>query len=119
MNPLYCFRLHKDTGEIEKREITEYSKRMWDNRREYFKYQRKGNIYFAYREDFDRYKNDRVYSFDDDAEKAKEIILRALEVKCVKAQNDLSFYSGIIERIKGWGKENENIVNTVGVGDLV
>lgn len=101
---MYCFRLHKDTGEIEKREITEYSKRIWANRREYFKYQRKGNIYFAYKEDFDRCKNDRVYSFDDDAEKAKEIILKALEVKCVKARNDLSYYSGIVERIKDWGR---------------
>lgn len=75
---LYCFKLNKETGEIRKIEITNYASGMWNNKKQWYRFRLESVIYYAYSQDFDRFKNDRVYSFDGDFDRAVEIIRSTL-----------------------------------------
>lgn len=103
MNPLYCFKLDTETGEIEKRVITSYTSKKFNDNKEFYSYQRRGNVYHCYVKDLDRFKNDHVYSFEDNYEKAKASILKALDVKRLKAHNDYLKYTQVKNKIEGWG----------------
>ena len=71
---LYCFKLDKETGEVNKVEITDYSSGRFVNNKSFYRYKVNGNLYYAYSSDLDRFKNDHVYSFNGDFDRAVEII---------------------------------------------
>ena len=96
---LYCFKLNKDTGEIKKIEISNYERRQWNNGEKFFRYKLASTVYYAYEKDFDRFKNDRVYSLNDSLEDAIDIITNALSKKRDDAKFMLDKWDGLINRI--------------------
>ena len=85
---LYCFKLNKETGEIRKIEITNYASGMWNNKKQWFRFRLESVVYYAYSQDFDRFKNDRMYSFSGNMQHAVGIIYQTLMEKRDKEYKD-------------------------------
>lgn len=95
----YCFRLNKETGEITRLEIKDYKFDAWKGypvRRRCYMFKVNSNRYCAYEDEFDRFKNDRVYSFNGSMEHAVQIIYKHLEEKRNAAEKE---YKKFDERI--------------------
>lgn len=103
LKTIYCYKLNDETGEIKKIAITDYKKGQWSNSKTFYRFRRNGAITYAYDVDFDKFKNNHVYSFDADLDKARSIILEALDVKRTIAHNNYLKYTERKDKIEGWG----------------
>ena len=75
---LYCFKLNKETGVIKKIEINDYESGKWSDKKQWYRFRLDSVVYYAYSHDFDRFKNDRVYSFNDSFDDAVRIIYNTI-----------------------------------------
>lgn len=75
---LYCFKLNTETGEIKRIEISDYVSGKFTTNKKYLRYKYKGAECFAYSDEFDRFKNNHVYSYDGNINNAVQIIYKSL-----------------------------------------
>ncbi len=82
MRPFYRFTLDTETGEVKRLKITDYEQGRPTpySTNIYYRY-RTTHFCYAYSTDFETFKNNRVYSWNDDIEKAKLIIAQSLLAK--------------------------------------
>ena len=104
---LYCFKLNKETGEVKRIEINNYASGMWNNKKQWFRFRSESVIYYAYSQDFDRFKNDRVYSFNDDMNHAIEIMYQTLMEKSEKEYRDYQKHHNLMCEISERYMNNE------------
>ena len=100
MKPLYCFKLDKETGEIEKIIIKNYEEGLWSNRKRYWRFRLTSQYQYCYEQDLDVFKTWKVYSFNDDIEAAKEIIHQAISDKQRRAYDEYAKYTRLVHKIK-------------------
>ena len=94
--PLYRFDLDTVTGEINKIKITNYEEGDTPNHSEYYyRYLENSQFRYCYIRDLDRFKSNRMYSFDEDFQHAFDIIFGQLCERCTKAYKDYVNYSMI------------------------
>lgn len=100
MQPLFHFKLNEETGEVIKREITNYKGDIWNYKNMYWRYRHNGVWYYCYESDLDRFKNGHVYSFNDDIRHARSIILQDVKLRRAKAHREYEKWDGIFEKMK-------------------
>lgn len=90
---LYCFKLNKNTGDIDKIEITDYEAGSWTGNKRFYRFKLKSNTFYAFEKELNKFKNDRVYSFSGDMDHAISIITQALITKRDKADKEYQKYN--------------------------
>ena len=104
MDPLYYFKLDTDTATVTRYMITEYEEISANSAfvtRKHIRHRFKGAIRYVYGYDIDRFKSNRVYSYNPDMNHAIKIIQQALKVKWNKAKEDSKVFYRLIHDIKG------------------
>ena len=104
MQTLYKFILDADTGRISVQEITDYEEGYWTNHKKYWRY-RRGNWYYCYEDDLDRYKCGHVYSFNSDFDHAYKITLHELKSRADKAKAEYEKYEKLYNKAERWNNE--------------
>ena len=66
-------------------------------------------MYYAYEQDFDRFKNDRVYSFDGDMQHAIDTIYQTLMEKRDKEYKDYKKHYDLMCEIAGLYMNNNGV----------
>ena len=97
---LYKFVLDEETGTISTVEITKYKYQQYANGREFLRYGMKSTSYYCYLPtDLDNFKSGRVYSFNSDAEHARQIMIQALHNKYKVALDSCNKFQEILQRM--------------------
>ena len=99
MQPLYCFRLNEETGEITKHKITEYETCKRGYREVYFYRLDSKQKYEVYKSNLDKLIHGKYHTFDGNDEKAIKRILDILEAKRDKANDEYNRWYRTIKRI--------------------
>jgi len=114
LKPLYRYSLNQDTGTVEKEVIKEYS--FFENtnfssgykNQSYYRHKQYGSYRYAYLDDFENYKNNRVYSWSDDIENAKYIISRSLTERIESLEEQTRRTKSLLERMRAWESQAEH-----------
>jgi hypothetical protein len=108
--PLYRYQLDEDTGEIsctaiEDYHITHPSKYM--PKRVHYCYVTKGIRHDIHGENIDKFVNWQVYSFSDNEENVRDIMLSNLRMRYKKALMDTKRFATVIDKLGGFGDEKD------------
>ena len=104
MIPLYCFKLDEFTGKISREVIEEYHTvhpSTYVPNKVIYKYKCKQNGCDIRGENIDKFVNWKVYTFIDDIDRVRNIILDNLTMRHTQAQIDVQRFSAVIERMRG------------------
>lgn len=97
---LYKFVLDIETGTISTVKITNYKYQQYANGREFLRYCKNSTSYYCYlKTDLDTFKSGRVYSFSPDGERAKQIMIQALQDKYKVALDSCTKFQEILKRM--------------------
>ena len=96
---LYCFKLNKETGEIKRIDIKNYERGKWTGSKNFFRYRINSNIYYAYENDLERFKNDRMYTFNPSMERAVEEIQKKLTSNRDIAKHELEKWETLLDKL--------------------
>ena len=113
METLYCFKYDKENGKLTKIEIPEYgtsTNRFTERKTYYFnkpRINKSSGLYQVPEEKIDRFVSDKVFTFNPDVEKVKQIIYSTLEEKRDKAYKDFCKYGDMIGDIRTRGIKYE------------
>ncbi len=102
MDPIYKFTLDKETGRVDVLEIKDYEMKntTLDNPMlHYCRYRHNGLMYYAYLRDFDRFKNNHVYSFNPNKNSALIIMIDAIQARMDNAKNEHDKWQNIIKML--------------------
>lgn len=117
MNPLYCFKLDEQTGEITRLVIENYSKYQpspFVPSRVFYTFVINNYRHDLNSKNLDRCVNWRYYTFEDNLDKVKQEFISDLRNKITKAKKDLFRYSNAYENILGGlsgDEKNRNILS--------
>ena len=89
MKPIYYYRVDLRTGDFEVSEVTDYEEKTLTNGKKYYRYKKGGSWHYVHLRDLDIFKSGRLYSFDQDKERAIKIILKTIDTKIDKTRKDL------------------------------
>ena len=114
MKPLYRYTLNQETGKVEKEVIREYV--FIENthfssgykNQSYYRHKQLGSYRYAYMDDFDKYKNNRVYSWSGDLENVRYIIARSLQDRIESLEEQTLRSKKLLERMKAWESQAAN-----------
>lgn len=114
MKPLYRYTLNQETGKVEKEVIREYV--FIENthfsygykNQSYYRHKQLGSYRYAYMDDFDKYKNNRVYSWSDDLENVRYIIARSLQDRIESLEQQTLRSKELLERMRAWESQAAN-----------
>ncbi len=101
MKPFYRFSLNLNTGEVKRVTIDDYEFR-WGVREgeSYYKFKLGSTYYYAYLDQFDRLTNNRIYSWSDDMENAKQLIAKSLLSRIERLKNESAKYMHALDNLR-------------------
>lgn len=116
METLYRFLLDEDTGNITKTVIDDYHtvqpSRYFPKRTRYV-YRRNGISHEVHSENIDKFINWQVYSFSDNEENARDVMLDNLRMRYKKAILDTKRFATVIDKLGGFGDETDRDILSV------
>lgn len=99
LKPIYKFTLDKETGCVDVLKVKDYEMKntTLDNPiLHYCRYRHNGLMYYAYLRDFDKFKNNHVYSFNPNKDSALIIMIDAIQARMDKAIKEHDKWQDII-----------------------
>ncbi len=103
MQPLYCFKLNEETGEIRQFKITEYEigRAHWSNKQSYYRFKINGATFYCYENDLNRFKHSHVYSHSPSLDHAKSIIITEVKKRRAKARREYKKWDNAFKGLCG------------------
>ena len=117
MDSLYRFYLDEETGEITKTVINTYHtvhpSKYLPQKVHYVYRNENGISHDVHGENIDRFVNWQVYSFSDDEEKARDIMLANLRMRYKKAILDTKRFATVIDKLGGFSDEEDGDILSI------